>query len=167
LQGALDKDGQTLANAGTTKSVGAGAQSVTLRLDATNIRRSGLDGPYDGSVNLIDSAGHTIDGIRFTTRPYSAGSFSAPIIPQGPFTDQGVDTNGNGLYDLLRIGFGAMIERAASYRLTAVLRSAGSPSVVYADSLLTVPAGSTTVNLEFSGPAINALGLNGPYTVDV
>lgn len=167
LQGALDKNGQTLSNAGTTQSLGAGAQSVTLRFDAANIRRSGLDGPYDGSVNLIDSVGHTIDGLRFTTRPYSAGSFSAPIIPQGPFTDQGIDTNGNGLYDVLRVGFGAMIERAGSYRLTGVLRGAGSSSAVYADSLLTVPAGSTTVQLEFSGPAINSLGLNGPYTVDV
>lgn len=167
LQGALDKDGQTVASGGTTFNPEPGAQQVTLRLDGANIRRSGVDGPYDGSVNLIDATGHTIDGIRFTTRPYSAGSFSAPIIPQGPFTDQGIDANGNGLYDLLRIGFGAQIERAGSYRLTGVLRGAGSPSAVFANSLLTVPAGSTTVNLEFAGPEINALGLDGPYTVDI
>ena len=167
LQGALDKDGQTLVSAGITQSLGAGAPQVTLRFDGSNLRRSGVDGPYDGSVNLIDSTGHTIDGIRFTTRPYSAGSFSAPIIPQGPYTDQGIDTNGNGLYDFLRIGFGAEIERAGSYRLTGILRSAGSSAAVYADSLLTVPAGVTTVRLEFSGPVINSLDLDGPYTVDL
>ncbi len=167
LAGSLDKNGQTLTSAGTTQSLSAGAQMVTLRFDGRNLRHSGLDGPYDGSVNLIDTTGHTIDGIRFTTRPYSSSSFSAPIIPQGPFTDQGVDTNGNGLYDLLRIGFGAQIEQAGSYRLTAVLRGAGSSAAVYADSLLTVPAGATTIRLEFPGPEIHALGLNGPYTVDV
>lgn len=167
LQGALDKDGHTLADARTTQSLEAGARQVTLRFDAANLRRSGLDGPYDGSVNLIDATGRTIDGIRFTTRPYTSGSFSAPIIPQAPFTDQGVDTNGNGLFDVLRIGFGAAIERAGSYRLTGVLRSSGSQSAVFAESLLTVAAGSTTVRLEFSGPEINALDLDGPYTVDI
>ncbi len=167
VQGALEKGGRTLVDAGTSQDLTPGARQVTLHFDGRNIRRSGLDGPYDGSVNLIDASGHTIDSIRFTTRPYSAGSFSAPIVPQGPFTDQGIDTNGNGLYDLLRISFGAEIEQAGSYRLTGVLRSASSQSALYADSLLTVPAGATTVRLEFSGPVINALRLEGPYTVDL
>lgn len=167
LQGALDKNGQTLTAAGTTVTLSPGLQQVILSFDGANIRRSGLDGPYDGSVNLIDASGHTIDSVRFTTLPYSAGSFSAPIIPQPPYTNQGIDTNGNGLYDVLRIGFGAQIERAGSYRLTGVLRGSGSASTVFAESLLTVPAGTTSVQLEFSGPVINSLGLDGPYTVDI
>lgn len=167
LQGALAKGGQTLADAGSTQNLTAGARQVVLRFDGRKIRRSGLDGPYEGTINLIDAEGHTIDGIRFTTRPYSAGSFSGLLTPQAPFGDQGIDNNGNGLFDLLRIDFGADVEQAGSYRLTGVLRGAGSPVAVYAESLLTLPAGAATVRLDFLGPAIHALGLDGPYTVDV
>ena len=167
LQGTLEKDGQTLVDAGMTQTLAAGPRQVVLRFDGRKIRRSGLDGPYHGSINLIDAEGHTIDGITFTTRPYAASSFAGLLVPQGPFSDQGVDTNGNGLFDLLRVGFGAQIDQAGSYRVTGVLRGAGSSLVVYTDSLLNVPAGSTNVSLDFSGPAINALDLDGPYTVEL
>ncbi len=167
LQGSLEKDGQTLADAGAVQTLTAGARQVVLRFDGRKIRRSELDGPYEGSVNLIDAGGHTIDGITFTTRPYTAGSFAGLLVPQAPFSDQGIDNNGNGLFDLLRIGFGAEVDQAGSYRVTGVLRGAGSPLAVYAESLLTLPAGSTHVSLDFSGPAINALDLDGPYTVEL
>ncbi len=167
LQGALGKDGQTLAEAGTVQTLDSGPAQVALRFDGAGLRRAGLDGPYEGSVNLIDADGATIDGLQFTTGPYSSDSFSALLVPQGPSSDQGIDTNGNGLYDLLRVDFGAEVGKAGSYLLTGVLRGAGSSSVVYADSQLVAPAGPTTIRLEFPGPVINALGLDGPYTVRV
>lgn len=167
LQGSLAKDGQSIADAGTTEDLQIGARQVSLRFDGRKIRSSGLDGPYEGNINLIDAGGHTLDGIRFTTRPYTASSFSSVLAPRAPFSDQGVDTNGNGLYDLLRITFGAESEEAGGYLLTGVLRGAGSTLAVYADSLQTLPAGPASLRLDFPGPAINALGLDGPYTVDV
>lgn len=167
LQGALSKDGGTVADSGMSQTLAAGARQVSLRFDGRRIRRSGLDGPYEGSINLIDAENHTIDGIRFTTRPYSSASFAGLIVPQGPSGDQGIDSNGNGLFDVLRISFGADVEQAGSYRLTGVLRGAGSSPAVYTESLVTLPAGSANVQLEFSGPVINALELNGPYTVEV
>lgn len=167
LQGALAKEDQTLADAGSVQILGSGVQQVSLRFDGSNIRRSGLDGPYDGNVNLIDSTGHTIDGIVFTTRPYPAGSFSALLLPQAPITDQGIDSNGNGLYDLLRVDFGAEVAQAGNYLLTGVLRSEGAPSAVYTDLRLSLAAGPASLRLEFPGPVINALGLDGPYTIDI
>lgn len=167
LQGALTKDGATFVDAGMTQDLTAGARQVSLRFDGRKIRRSGFDGPYEGNINLIDAEGHTIDGIRFTTRPYAASSFSGLIVPQAPFSDQGIDSNGNGLYDSLRISFGAEVEQAGSYRLTGVLRGSNSPLAVYAEAQLTLPAGSANVELEFPGPMINSLDLDGPYTVDL
>lgn len=167
LQGALGKGGQSVADAASSLHLAAGAPQVVLRFEGASIRRSGLDGPYDGSVNLIDAGGHTIDSLTFTTGPYSAGSFSALLVPQGSFSAQGIDDNGNALYDVLRVDFGADVGQAGSYLVTGVLRAAASPSAVYADTPLTVPGGATTVRLEFPGPVINALELDGPYTVDV
>ena len=78
LQGALHKNGQTLADSGVAVRLEAGAQQVSLDFDVGGLRISGVDGPYDGSVNLIDAEGHTLDGVTFTTGPYTAESFSAP-----------------------------------------------------------------------------------------
>ena len=167
LQGALGKGGQTFVEAAAAQTFGAGSVQVPLRFDGAALRRAGVDGPYEGTVNLIDASGATIDGVQFTTGPYSSGSFSAILIPQGPSSDQGVDTNGNGLYDLLRVDFGAEIVKAGSYLLTGALHAAGSSSVVYADSQLNAAAGTTTVRLELPGPVIHALDLDGPYTVSV
>lgn len=167
LQGSLVKGEETLAASEALQNLTPGTRQVTLRFAGTSLRRSAIDGPYEGSVNLLDADDHILESITFTTRPYSAASFSAVFEPQAPFSNQGVDSNGNGRYDLLRIGFRVAAEQPGSYRLSGVLRSASNPSVVYADSQITLPAGSITTLLEFPGPAIHALGLDGPYTVDV
>lgn len=167
LEGALSKDGQSIDSTGVSQLLTAAPHQVVLRFDGGKILRSGLDGPYEGSVNLIDATGHTIDGVQFTTGPYDGGSFSALLNPMGPFSDQGLDTNGNGLYDLLRVDFGADVAQAGSYLLTGVLRSAASSSAVFTDSSVTLPAGAASLRLDFPGPEIESLGLDGPYTVDV
>ncbi|MCP4659986.1 MAG: DUF11 domain-containing protein [bacterium] len=167
LQGALDKDGQTVVDAGTAVSLGAGAPQVALQFDGAKIRRAGADGPYDGTVNLIDADGHTIDSITFTTAPYTADSFSGLLMPLGTFSDQGVDTNGNGLYDFLRVEFDAGIGEAGDYLVTGMLRGTGSEAAVYTDLQLTAAAGATTISIDFLGPVIHALELDGPYRVEV
>jgi hypothetical protein len=167
LQGSLDKDGETIADAGATLARAAGAQQAALRFDGARIRRSGVDGPYDGNVNLIDAEGHTLESIQFTTGPYSAASFSGLVEPSGPFSDQGVDTDGNGLFDLLRVEFGVDVSLGGTYLLTGVLSGTSSSAVVHADSLVTVAAGPAGVVLEFSGPVLHALELDGPYEVEL
>ncbi len=42
---------------------------MALQFDGGKIHSSGVDGPYNVNVNLIDAEGHTIDGITFTTEP--------------------------------------------------------------------------------------------------
>ncbi len=165
LQGALDKDGQTVVDAGAGASLPARVSQVTLRFDGGKIQSSGIDGPYDGAVNLIDAESHTLEGITFTTAPYTAASFSGLLEPLGAFSDQGIDDNGNGLFDFLRIEFDADVEEAGTYLVTGVLRGAGS-TAVYSEIELAA-SGVTTIGIDFPGGEIHALELDGPYSVEV
>ncbi len=166
LQGALDKDGQTVVGTGAGASLPARASQVTLRFDGGKIQSSGIDGPYDGAVNLIDAEGHTIEGITFITAPYTAASFSGLLEPLGAFSDQGIDDNGNGLFDFLRIEFDADIEEAGTYLITGVLRGTGSKAV-FSEVELGLGVGPNVIAFDFPGPEIHALELDGPYSVEV
>jgi hypothetical protein len=167
LHGALVKAGATLVDTASAFELAPGEQQVALRFDGRRIRRSGLDGPYEGTVNLVDASGHTIDGIAFTTRPYAGSSFSGLIEPQGSLHDEGLDSDGNGLYERLRVTFDAQVDQPGRYRLTATLRGASSPLAVDAESMLDAAAGPAKVALNFPGGVIEALALDGPYTVDL
>lgn len=167
LQGGLSKEGQSIADHGVSQFLAPGARQVALQFDGAKIRRSGLDGPYRVSVTLDDASSATIDGLYSTTEFYDASSFAAVLQPYESLDDQGIDTNGNGLFDLLRVEFEVEVERPGSYLLIGVLRGAGSPLAVYADTSVTLAAGPASLQIEFQGPLIHAQGLDGPYTIDI
>jgi hypothetical protein len=78
-------------------------------------------------------------------------------------TDRGVDTNANGLFDLLQMTFGVDTLRAGSYTWTGTLRAPDGSSVGVSSGQGTLVAGVTTVGFTFNGKTIGASGLDGPY----
>lgn len=167
LQGTLRKNGSTIVNTSDTVMVGTGTQTLRLRFPGVSIFRSGEDGPFEAVIALFNANGERQDDVEFLTQAYDHTQFEGILDLTGAFTDQGNDTNGNGLYDLLRIDFGVDVRVAGTFLVTAILRNQVDPLAVYSDMLMNLNTGPQTMTVTFSGPEINAQGIDGPYIVEV
>ncbi|MFZ4699390.1 MAG: dockerin type I repeat-containing protein [Candidatus Methylumidiphilus sp.] len=167
LVGSLIKNGTSLENADATVSIVTGQQTVSLVFPGLPLKRSGQDGPYEGAVSLLDGNGHSVSSFAFLTKPYQASAFASVIEPVGAQSDQGIDSNGNGLYDTLSINFGASLSRGGTFLLTGTLGNAAGTNNVFSEQLITVVAGTQPVTLNFSGPDIYGQQMDGPYRVEV
>lgn len=97
-------------------------------------------------------------GFAMATVSASASSFT------GSFSDTGVDTDGDGLFDELRVAVGISITEARNYRISAILEdSQGNMLEAGVEEVL--PAGAATVTLSFDGSAIFRNGVDGPYVL--
>jgi hypothetical protein len=104
-------------------------------------------------------------------RPAAAAAALAPP------TDSGVDADGNGQYELLRVDVPVTVAAAGDYAIRATLASGSgrqvatgtlNPSAIATPVIATsLPLGETTVPVYFRGGTIRAGAENGPYTVDV
>ena len=167
LLGSLIKDGTTLVNADTEVAITAGQQTIPLVFPGLPLKRSGQDGPYEGAVSLLDANGHTVAGLGFVTQPYSASAFASVIEPVGTQSDQGIDTNGNGLYDTLSVSFDAAFSSGGTFLLTGILGDAAGTKTVFSEQLITVTPGTRPITLDFAGPDIYGLQIDGPYRIEV
>ncbi|WP_033194290.1 dockerin type I repeat-containing protein [Methylomonas sp. MK1] len=167
LLGALIKNGTTLVNANAEVSIVAGQQTISLTIPGLPLKRSGQDGPYEGVVSLIDSNSHTVSDFDFVTAAYPAKDFASVIEPVGAQSDQGVDSNGNGLYDTLSVSFGASFSRGGTFLLTGTLGNAAGTNTVFSEQLITVTPGVRQVTLNFAGPDIYGQRIDGPYRIEV
>ena len=151
-----------------------GAQSVEVPFAADKIRELlGVDGPWEiVNVRLVPvSTSGVPDGVLLDQLPvlgltdaYSLSQLQRPLtqILRG-LTESGVDTNANGLFDLLHTTFRVDTLRAGSYTWTGTLRSSDGSPVGVSSGQGSLVAGVTTIGFTFDGNLIGAAGLDGPY----
>jgi len=146
-------------NPGTDPVTGAGA-------------RPGVNDPYMGWTMPAPWV--------YITGTYSYTDFetaTSAIKFTTTITDQGVDTNANGLYEYLRVISDVQVNLAGYYSFSATLMKLGNPdpSSMYGMPMLgsfawgefDLASGPQTVSLEFNGDEINAAGIDGPYQVTI
>jgi uncharacterized repeat protein (TIGR01451 family) len=143
-----------------------GAQAANLSFDGPTIRTAGADGPYSIVVTIDDGNGGQVDSQTHTTAAYHATDFSAPgDFFTSVYTDQGVDTNGNGKFDVLQINAGVTIGTAGNYNFFGQLCDPAGAVVATAWATEDFTPGTWSVPLDFSGTSIYANSANGPYTL--
>lgn len=82
----------------------------------------------------------------------------------GPFTDSGIDTDGDGLFNQLRVQVPVTIAVASNYRLVGVLTdSAGNQLTASVSRALA--AGASTLALDFDGQTLFRNAVDGPYAI--
>jgi hypothetical protein len=82
----------------------------------------------------------------------------------GSYSDQGIDVNGDGYFDSLRIEVGLQINNIGDYEIVASLEDRNSTQIDVAHcSEKDVSAGAHTFILDFSGQKIKENGVDGPY----
>ena len=158
--------GNQIGWGGMQATLSAGVHTLNLLFDGLLLRESGLDGPYNismvelrlGPRELLLAAPQD----AHTTTAYNLADFDPPDVAfTGTFSDQGIDSGSDGLYDQLRIDIGVDVQESGIYTITGELSGTHSIAVVQASANLTI--GVQTLNLKFDGASIYQNRQDGPY----
>lgn len=161
-----DASGTKIAWASTGATLTVGTHTINLLFDGLDIRGSKLNGPYNiARVELREvDTGFLVDAAdnAHTTAAYRYTDFDPPNVGfTRSFSDIGVDTNGDGLYNLLRINIGLDVQKAGTYMITGELEN--SDSLAVASITIPLSSGNQNVALDFDGQLIFQQRENGPY----
>ena len=151
----------------TTVALDVGTQTVLIYFDGLTIRLAGLDGPYTVDVWLRDSVGRDLGRASFMTAAYSHLDFEeVPASLSPPHSDYGLDTDGDGLFNVLVVEASIDVVDSGAYQVYATL-CGGSHCLGYASGSTILSAGRQAIHLFFEGLTIWVLGFDGPYSVEL
>jgi pimeloyl-ACP methyl ester carboxylesterase len=172
LSGSLvDSAGIVIERASTEVSLVAGSQVVSLQFDGHLIGQHYVNGPYYlKDLALADEIGvgptlldHRLDA--YATSPYAYTEFERPaILLTGNNSDEGVDTDDDGLFDYLAVDLEFDVVTPGRYDVGARLVDSNGDEIVWAAASADL-TGTGVVELRFDGLAIGEHGLDGPYLV--
>jgi cysteine-rich repeat protein len=132
----------------------------------------GVDGPY--ALGPVEITFLPSSGAVPADRLASAGQTPAlqitsfetpPIRLTGNSTATGIDTNGNGRFDILVVVLEVNVRNAGSYQWSAHLADTEGTEIGFATGSGSLPAGLSKINLNFSGCHIGTNDVDGPYSV--
>lgn len=164
----LSSDGVLLGEASIDRALPAGSQTLALDFGGRNIAELKKAGPYHLEyAYLYDGTGSLLDAmpVEYTTAAYDWRQFEGvSVMLTGAYTDQGIDTNSDGIFDLLRITVGVKAINAGTFALNGRLMDQQGHEIAWASASSSFTAGQTkTLVLDFPAAAISANGVNGPY----
>ena len=110
-----------------------------------------------GGADMIDEYVYTTWYYYYYYDFDSAPGWFAP-----PYSDYGLDTNSDSLYDYLVINVPVTVDTAGYYEVRAALES---PVIETANVTTYIGVGTSTVEIRFTGWLIRTSGYNGPYDV--
>ncbi len=149
-----------------------GPATLSLRFDGLKIYGNGVDGPYTlSAVRLAEESELDLLPVdeklgAHQTAAYGFRQFQhAPIVLTGGGSSTGVDTNGNGRFDLLNVEIGIDVDLAGFYNWSARLLDANGNELGFAASSGFFDAGVNSLTLSYAGEPIGLSGVDGPYFV--
>ena len=165
-----DSQGHTL-DAGVSQALSAGANTVPLKFDGKTIFQRRVDGPYRLTVRLAEE--NNLDVLlvderinAHQTAAYSFHSFQhSPISLTGGGSSTGIDTNGNGRFELLSVGVEVEILSSGFYQWSARIADSNGREIGFDASFAFFNAGTNTLSFIFDGSEIGRNGVDGPYFI--
>lgn len=165
-----DGSGNAIGGAGASVAFNASG-THTLRFDGRAIRWHRENGPYSLRYLEVRNAAH--ERVAFlpvadTTNAYTAAQFEgggAAEMDAGAYTDEGVNVNGDSLFEYLRVHMAVDATAGGSYLLSAKLLDADGQLIVAQSKALSLTVGSNALTLDFPGGPIRLHGVDGPYRV--
>jgi len=148
-----------------------GISTVNLMFSGTQIRVRGIDGPYMVQMMLYGSGFELLDVDRHTTAAYLHDEFQPPgakFFP--PHSDYAVDEDvpPNGYYDRLVLNVFINVSVDGWYSVDATLYDSSGITEIDRDTGWgSFSPGIAMLNVSFSGVAIHASGMDGPYVVQL
>jgi hypothetical protein len=168
-----DPSGALVQSTGTGEiSLVAGSQPLSLVLDGKYIYQSGRWGPYSPVVTVVyfgEKSKIVLQDARLEqTQSYDYVQFQHERIAVDPrsLSSKGVDTNGDGLYDELRITGIVTVEDPGVYAINSGLYGAAPFGQIAAEYMaFQLAAGPNLFTVVYKGSDIAKSGQDGPYTL--
>lgn len=148
----------------------AGLNSVEVDFEAEALRELGEDGPY--RIALVDLLFLGAEGATSADRLEDAGSTRAyqlsgldrpRLMLTGSTSDQGVNDDGDGLFDRLLVEIEVDVASAGFYSWSLKLAGSDLGEIDFASGTGFLPAGLNRISVAFDGEKIGEAGLDGPY----
>lgn len=153
------------------REVETGNNAIVVAFDGLTIYGAASDGPYSLElvVAVVDSGVAFVTDRRlsaYTTGAYAFSEFEhSDLAVEGVVSSQLLDTNSNGNGDRLLVGVSVDAVVAGQYDWSASLRHRCNGVIGFAAGSELLFSGRNVVELSFSGDAIGASGIDGPYDV--
>ena len=166
----LDSNGAVIDTASTRENLSIGHHTVNLNFDGEEIFKNRIDGPY--ILNLIrlgEDNGFAILPLEertnvYTTEAYGYRDFQHSAISVMKIgNDQGIDNDGNVLYDILEINLNVEVDTAGYYQWTGQLVDSNGAVIDFTSNSGLLNAGSNYISFSFEGASIGGHGVDGPY----
>lgn len=162
-----DGQGQLIQRQSVTTEAAAGRSSLYLGFDGRTIAAHGADGPYTlDNVVLravdLDSVPVAVMSDPYTTQPYLASDFQHERLLLTGGSDQGQDTDGDGLFNRLLITLDFDVAQTGWYQASGRLVTAAGAELGWSSGSAYID-GQGSVSLAFDGRQIRAGGVDGPY----
>lgn len=164
-----------------------GTVTARLRLDDTNYLNVPLhddgvgpdtaagDGVYAGEFSQAIPRGTytvAVDATGSAPKAFSRSALTIATIAEGgatldasAMTDEGIDTNGNGLFERLDVHVSVPSARTGRHVVVGTLRDAGGNVLATASVAADLVVGDNTVTLPFDGRTLFDRGVDGPYQI--
>ncbi|MBU1261388.1 T9SS type A sorting domain-containing protein [bacterium] len=150
---------------GTYQFLMPGTQTINFRFPGEDIFERGINGPYK-FIARIDRNG-LMDSFSGYTGTYTYTQFEVPGLFTGTYTDYGIDTNNNGLYDWLVIEPEVLIPEDGCYQISSNLYDQYGQSFAWSCNGMEFSQGTHTLQINFSGRDIYSSRIDGPYFFDL
>lgn len=145
-----------------------GLNLVPVLYDGRTIFDLDADGPYWAAFDLYDDGGNWLDSDEYQTEAYTYDQFQPPAAWfSPPHSDQGVDEDGDGLYDCLSVQISVEVLQGGMYWIDAVLYGPDWYYIDYNYTGVVLDPGAQTVEFTFPGWMLYANGLSGNFHVEL
>lgn len=163
--GLYDKNGDAIEIITKNVFLGKSNHEVQLKFDGKKINSRKIDGPYylrylgitkETLLDFRNDADST-SGYKYTEFQSSKATFD------GQLNYNGIDTDGDNLYNYLRTNIGIDTELAGQYKVSGALYDLQGNKITENEVLFNLVNGNNTVEFDFNGKTINAYGIDGPF----
>ena len=144
---------------------------TTLRLSYTGWKLNlyGDDGPYNLDLYLYDSEWWFLNYDWYTTNAYTSDEFEEPPAHlEPPYSDEGVDGDGNGYYDALVVTIPVNVTEEGWFYLDVTLWDEMFAWIIVEEDVTTyLEVGVHDVEVWFDGRDIRDFGYSGSFGVEI
>ncbi len=143
-----------------------GTHVVQLYFSGVSIYNKEGDGPYTVELDVFDDFAVWLDSDTYLTNFYSNVQFQPPpAVFDPPYSDYGLDTNGDGFFNYLVVNITLNVDVAGYYKVDGSLSDSYFDFIESVDNLTFLNTGVQVVQLYFKGSVINNHGVNGVFIV--
>lgn len=156
---------------GTTVNAGAGILAPQVRFATEDVVEAlAANGPYSVAGVDVQRQFNATDFFVVdrridlgSTKPYTLAQFRSDRLRIVSGSATGIDTNGNGRFDLFRIDLRFETEVSGFFRYSGSLFDRNGAPLGLANGSRSLAVGTHTLSLTFNGRTIGENGVDGPY----